>query len=218
MGTRRTLAQICQIELKRRPWFDITKPPPRVEGVEREEEVELDINGNVKKTKKKVRRSEKFVRDHSACHIDKHWEPKWKQAECTECGKSWCYGTLFRGFDLKPQDVMADPKWRCPSCRKLCGCRDCRKKPGYTPYTPSTTYLGNNTKIIADPRSVESLVDFSVSNLAWIQKAGDDNGDNTRRLKRRRHEADAAQANDPELGEDYAEDREGEDEDVEERL
>ena len=218
LGDTRTLAQVCQIELKRRPWRDITKPPPQPEGIDREEEVELDINGNVKKTKKKVRRSEKFMREHGRCHIDCRWEPKWKQAACSECNKCYCYGSLFRGYDERPEDIMANPRWRCPSCRNICSCRDCRIKPGFKPYTPSTTYLGHNTKLVADPRSVESLVDSSVSNIPWIQKAGDDTEDTTR-LKRRRHEADAAQAQDPELGEDYVDEQGQQDhDDVEDRI
>ena len=214
LGRRRTLAQICQLELKRRPWRDVTKPPPVVEGVEREEEIELDINGNVKK-KKKVRRSEKFIREHGQCHTDRYWEPKWKQAACSQCGKGYCYGTLFRAYDMMPQDILADPDWKCPSCRNICGCRHCRKKPGYKPYAPSATMLGHNTRAVADPRSVESLVDFSFSNIGWIQKAGDD-GDDTRRLNKRRHEADAAKAQDAQLGEDYADNEE--DDDVEEGI
>ena len=213
-----TLAQICQVELKRRPWRDITKPPPQVDAADREEEIELDINGNVKKTKKKVRRSEKFMRDHGRCHIDQHWEPRWKQAQCSECDKFYCYGSLFRAYDERPEAIMANPSWTCPSCRNICACRKCRHKPGYKPYTPSTTYLGHNTKLVADPRSVESLVDFSLSNIGWIQKAGDD-GDDTRRLKRRRHEADAAQAEDPDLGDDYADEQDQQNaDDVEDRL
>lgn len=205
VGRKRTLAQICQLELKRRPWRDIKKPPPQLQGVEHEEEVRVDENGNLKK-KKKVRRSEKFMREHALCHIDKYWEPKWKQAACSTCDKHYCYGTLFRAYDMMPQDILADPDWTCPSCRGICSCRSCRKKPGYKPYTPSGTRLGHNTRAVADTRSVESLVDFSYSNIGWIQKAGDDTTENTRRLNKRRMEADAAQAQDTELGEDYVDD------------
>jgi hypothetical protein len=204
LGKKRTLAQICQLELRKRPWRDITKPAPPVEGVEREEEVNVDANGNLKK-KRKVRRSEKFVREHKACHVDKHWEPKWKQAECSECGDSFCYGTLFRGYDMMPQDIMADPSWQCPKCLNICGCRDCRRKSGNKAYTPNGTRLGHNTKAFADPRSVESLVDFSYSNLSWIQKTGDDTPHDTRRLKKRIRAADKAKAQGAALGEDYVE-------------
>jgi hypothetical protein len=217
LGSKRTLAQICQMELSKRPWRDIKKPPPQTEGIEREEEVQVDENGNLKK-KKKIRRSERFVREHATCHIDKYWEPKWKQAQCSNCSKSYCFGTLFRAYDLMPQDILADPDWTCPSCRSICGCRDCRKKPGYRQYIPSGTRLGHNTKAVADHRSVESLVDFSFSNIGWIQKAGDDSLDVTRRLKKRRLEADAAQARGTALGDDYVDEETSRDDFEERRL
>ncbi|OQV01378.1 Zinc-finger domain-containing protein isoform 1 [Cladophialophora immunda] len=202
LGNKRTLAQICQLELAKRPFCDIRRPPSPVTGDDREVVEEVDANGNVKK-KKKIRRTDKFLREHARCHVDFHWEPKWKQATCTKCDKHYCYGTLFRRFDMMPQDILAEPDWLCPSCRNICGCRQCKSRPGYKAYHPSGTILGHNTKAIADPRSVESLVDFSYSNIAWIQKAGDDYGDQSRRLEKRRKEAEAAKATTPELGEHY---------------
>ena len=209
LGGKRTLAQICQMELKKRPFRDIKKPAPTAD-VEQEDDVELDITGKVKK-KKKVRRTEKFNREHTRCHIDCHLEPNWKQAVCSKCEKHYCYGILFRGYDMMPQDVLADPDWKCPSCLHICGCRNCRDKPGYKPYSPSGTMLGHNTKAVADARSVESLVDFGFSNISWIQKAGDDNGDDTRRLQKRRREADAAKAQDPQLEDDDVGEQNGDD-------
>ncbi|KAJ9497904.1 hypothetical protein H2202_006507 [Exophiala xenobiotica] len=207
LGKKRTLAQVCQLELARRPFRDVRRPLPPVTGDERVEEEEVDENGVVKK-KKKIVRSKQFINNHARCHVDMHWEPKWKQASCSTCDYSYCYGVLFRAYDMQPQDILSDPDWQCPSCRNICGCRTCRKKPEYRPYIPSGTVLGHDTKVVADPRSVESLVDFSYSNISWIQKAGDDNGDDTRRLKQRRKEADAALANEVNIlpGEDYADD------------
>ncbi|OAP60949.1 hypothetical protein AYL99_05951 [Fonsecaea erecta] len=202
LGDKRTLAQICQLELERRPFRDIRRPPSPVTGDNREEVDEVDANGNVKK-KKKIKRTEKFLKSHARCHVDFHWEPKWKQATCTKCSKNYCYGTLFRRFDIMPQDILANPNWVCPSCHNICGCRRCKIRPGYKPYTPSGTILGHNTKAVADPRSVESLVDFSYSNIAWIQKADDDHGVQSRRLEQRRKEAEVAKATRPELGEHY---------------
>ena len=77
------------------------------------------------------------------------------------------------------------------------------KNPGYQPFTPAKTLLGHNTKAVADPRSVESLVDFSHSNIAWIQKAGDDQ-ENTLRLHRHKQAAEADKSNHAELGDNYA--------------
>lgn len=215
LGGKPTLAHICQLELQRRPFRDIRRPPSPVIQHE-EDEPEVDDEGRVKKKKQK-KKTEKFIREHGRCHVDSYWEPKWKQASCSHCSKNYCYGSLFRAYDMKPQDILADPDWKCPSCRNICGCRVCCKKPGYKPYTPSSTMLGHNTKAVADPRSAEVLVDFSYSNIGWIQKAGDDNGANTRRLNKRRKEADAAKAQETQLGDDYV-DPEGRDNDVEDMI
>lgn len=56
-----------------------------------------------------------------------------------------------------------------------------------TPFEPTSTVLGHDTKKIADPRSVESLVNFRHSNLKWFEKTGVD--DETR-LSKRQKEAD----------------------------
>lgn len=203
LGGKRTLAQICQLELQRRTFHDIKRPRSPVKQYEEDDDgPEVDGNGVAKKKKQK-KKTAKFIRENGRCHVDFYWEPKWKQASCSHCNKNWCYGSLFRAYDMKPQDILADPNWKCPSCRNICGCRTCRNKPGYKPYTPTGTMLGHNTKIVADPRSVEALVDFSHSNIGWIQKAGDDNGANSRRLDRRRKEADTAKAQEAELGDNY---------------
>ena len=199
LGNKRTLAQICQLELPKRPFNDMRKPAaPAAEIIEEEL---VDANGNVKK-KRKVRKSEKFIKEHRRCHVDCHWEPTWKQADCSTCDKRFCFGLLFRGYDQMPQDILADPSWQCPVCRMICGCRSCKNKLGFTKYTPTGTLLGHNTKAVADIRSVESLVDFSHSNISWIEKAGDDSKD-SERISRRKEAAEAAKAKDLELGDNY---------------
>lgn len=205
-GKRRTTAQICQTELLKRPFHDIRKPAESTARAE-EEEIEVDENGKVKKRKVK-KKSEKFIRDHARCHVDCYWEPRWKQAKCTKCDKNFCYGLLYRAYDMMPQDILANPEWTCPACLKICSCRHCRAKPGWKRYTPKGTLLGHNTKAVADPRSVESLVDFSNSNIQWIQKADDDyDAEDTRRMQRRRREADAAMSRNVDLaGNDIDED------------
>jgi hypothetical protein len=204
LGRHRTLAQVCQSELAHRPFNDIKREKVSVNLRKGEtDEPEIDDNGIVKKSKK-PRKSEKFVREHARCHVDCHWEPKWKQAECSNCDKKYCFGLLFRGYDMMPQDILADPAWTCPSCRNICSCRNCRDRPGFKPYTPSGTMLGHNTKAIADPRSVESLVDFGYSNISWIQKAGDDNEDDTRRMRKKKAIADdRANQQDAEVDDGY---------------
>lgn len=203
---KRTLAQICQLELKKRPFNDISKPErsaARNRLHEDEEEIEVDDEGRVKRRKPKVRRSEKWQREHRPCHLCRSQEPTWKQAHCS-CGASYCYGSLFRGFDMMPQIIMENLNWKCPKCLKICTCRRCRRDQENSPYEPSATILGHDTKKIADPRSVESLVDFSFSNIHWLKKAGDDDPRNSRRLEKRAQAADAAKAQQPRLGEHYA--------------
>lgn len=191
---RSTLAHICQMELERRPWNDITKPTPPETRRTGNVETVVDDSGNV--TKKKIRRSEKWEREHKACHLCKWKEPTWKQAECSECGVSFCYGSLFRGFEIMPQDILENKRWICPKCQMICPCRDCMKRPNNEPYEPSTTIPGWDTKKIADPRSVQSLVDFGQSNMNWLKKAGDDHPRETRRLEKRVRAAEADKARD----------------------
>jgi len=198
---KKTLAQVCQEQLKSRPWHDPTKPNPREDEINEEEEVEVNDDGSLKKRRKK-RRSEKWLKENFNCHICKQREPKWKLSFC-ECGLSYCYGSLFRAFDMMPLSIMEDPDWKCPRCRKICSCAACRKDPEMKAFEPNGTILGHDTKKIADPRSVESLVDFSHSNISWVKKAGDDHPHETRRLKRRQDEAAKAKSKDPALDDNY---------------
>ncbi|EEP80813.1 conserved hypothetical protein [Uncinocarpus reesii 1704] len=194
---KKSLAEICQEELKRRPWYDISKPAAREEN---DEIIEVNDDGQVRK-RRKIRRSEKFRKQHGSCHICKVPEPKWKLAMCGSCGLNYCYGSLYRAFDISPCTIMEELSWNCPKCRKICSCGACRRDPTIKPYEPTGTLLGHDTRKVADPRSVESLVDFSHSNITWIIKAGD-HGDNlteTRRLKRRLEEAEQAKQHDPVL-------------------
>ena len=198
--SKKTLAQVCQEQLKLRPWRDPKKPDvPQVE--EKDSEDEVNNDGSVKKKQKK-RRSEKWLRENITCHICKHRDPLWKLAVC-ECGMAYCYGSLWRAFDMTPQSIMEDPKWKCPRCQKICSCAGCRKDPQMRPFEPNGTVLGHNTKKFADPRSVESLVDFSSSNIEWVKKAGDDHPHETRRLRRRQDEAESAKSKDAALDDNY---------------
>jgi hypothetical protein len=104
------------------------------------------------------------------------------------CDKWWCYGSLYRGADLMPLTIMQDANWSCPHCQDACFAGACRKDPKQHPYEPKNTLLGHDTKRIADARSVECLVDFSVSNLTWL-KDDDDNVQESVRIRRAREEA-----------------------------
>ncbi|PGH07956.1 hypothetical protein AJ80_07937 [Polytolypa hystricis UAMH7299] len=198
---KKPLAEICQEELKRRPFNDITKPVVREE---EDEVVATNDDGRVRK-RRKIRRSEKFRRENSSCHICKTPEPVWKLATCSSCQMCYCYGSLYRAFDISPRIVLEDPKWKCPRCQKICSCAACRKDPSMKPFEPNITVLGHDTSKVADPRSVETLVNFRHSNLLWLKKAGDhpENSIDTRRLQKRFEEAEKAKSKEATLDENY---------------
>ena len=209
---KKTLAQVCQEQLKIRPWSDIKNPLPVLSSSQKRHlheadgEIEVDDEGNIKKPKKRIydRIGKEFARDH----VSQHPEVRWKLAKCTKCDRHYGYGSLFRGFDLMPLTVMEDPNWECPHCLKICSVAKCGTAAGFKPYEPSGTMLGHDTRKVADPRSVESLVDFSVSNGKWIKKTGDDHPEDNRRLNRRKDAAEQTKARDPSLNENYVDEEE----------
>ncbi|KAF5016716.1 hypothetical protein F66182_11512 [Fusarium sp. NRRL 66182] len=190
----RTLAEVCQLELKRRPWVDITKHTfDEREGFDSQDDEDDLGSGDERRVKKrKVHPRDKLAKEQARCHICKALEPTWKLASCHFCSLHYCYGSLFRAFEIKPQEPMQTYRWECPRCRKICSCGACRRKFTTQPYEPKGLTLGHDTRKIADPRSVEALVNFSHSNIGWLKKAGDGTSDSTRRLQR--HQAEAEQA------------------------
>lgn len=201
--TKKTLAQVCYEQLKVRPWSNPKKeqeaPQPEEDLLEEDDKVNDD--GSLPRRRKK-KPTEKMLRETARCHIAQHPEPRWKVAIC-KCGRGYHYGSLFRAFDLMPLTVMEDPDWQCPYCLKICSCGTCRKLPGMKAFEPNGTILGHDTRRVADPRSVESLVDFSHSNIGWIKKAGDNDPHETRRLRRRKDEAAQDKSTNPDLDDHY---------------
>jgi hypothetical protein len=197
---KKPVAQVCQEQLKRRPWRDISKPFEPELSPESEPEPEVDDEGRIKKRKGSKRKSQKT--QNKACHICQHREPHWKLAFCTTCPNSYCYGTLWRAFDLKPQMVMEDPNWQCPKCLNICSCGKCRRDPTQQAYRPKGTLLGHDTRRVADPRSVESLVDFSRTNLPWLRGDGDDDPQTSSRMQRLMEKAQTEKAREESLEED----------------
>ncbi|KAI5816214.1 hypothetical protein BZA77DRAFT_333734 [Pyronema omphalodes] len=149
---RKSLASVCQEQLKIRPWQDVTRAP----------------KDTYKKNGPKKRITDEAQPN---CHVCKIRHESWKCAECSTCGQSYCYGNLWRAFDLDPfDDILSKGKWECPKCLKICSCGNCRKKGQTVPYRPKGTVLGFSTKHVADPRSTDSLVDFARGNLGWIKQ------------------------------------------------
>ncbi|KAH7380017.1 hypothetical protein BKA66DRAFT_571099 [Pyrenochaeta sp. MPI-SDFR-AT-0127] len=204
---KKTLAQICQEQLRLRPFVDIKNPQP--EGGSEDEEPVVDEYGNIRKVANK--KSKQWLSKHKSCHFCLHRHPKWKMAFCSNCDLAYCYGTLFRAHDMMPASIMEDPSWKCPHCRRVCNTGACRRDPRQHSYEPKGTLLGHDTRKVADIRSVECLVDFSVSNLNWLR---DDDGMSQSAMQRRLQQAEMDKLIDPSLDarfidEDHAYSRNG---------
>jgi hypothetical protein len=190
---KKTLAQVCQEQLKARPYVDPNAPKAQ-ESESDDEEIVVNDDGTVKKTVKK--RSKAWLNAHKSCHVCLHRHPNWKMAVCTNCDLGYCYGTLFRAHDMMPLVAMENPNWKCPHCNRTCNTGHCRRDPRQHPYRPKGTLLGHDTRKVADPRSVECLVDFSVSNLNWVREG-------ELPMQRRRTEAELAKLDDPTMDDRY---------------
>ncbi|KAF2718250.1 hypothetical protein K431DRAFT_287873 [Polychaeton citri CBS 116435] len=189
---RRTLAEVCKDQLKKRPWKDVSKPAeePKVDE-EEDEEIIVGDDGQIKRIAKK--KSKTWLKNNSPCHVCCKRHPNWRMANCKSCERWWCYGSLFRGWDKMPLEIMENPEWKCPHCLGICFAGNCRREGKMAPYEPKGTLLGHDTRKVADARSIEVLVDFSVSNLSWLK---DDQDASVRaestRIKRARAEAQQA--------------------------
>lgn len=193
---KKTLAQVCQEQLKIRPFVDIKAL--QVEDNSEDEEIEVDAYGVAKKVKNK--KSKKWLRTHKSCHVCLHRHPNWKVAFCSNCDLGFCYGTLFRAHDMMPLSIMEQHNWICPHCRRVCNTGHCRRDPRQHPYEPKGTLLGHDTKKVADPRSVECLVDFSISNLNWMRE---EEGMGQTAIQRRMQQAEQDRLADPSLDPRY---------------
>ncbi|KAF2769599.1 hypothetical protein EJ03DRAFT_89440 [Teratosphaeria nubilosa] len=197
---KKTLAEVCKEQLKRRPFKDVHKPSNEPKDEDEEEEIVVDDNGMVKKIAKKP--SKAFLKNNTPCHVCCKRHPNWKMAFCTTCDRAWCYGSLYRGWDKMPMEIMEDPDWSCPHCLGICFAGNCRREGKMQPYEPKGTLLGHDTKKIADVRSVVALVDFSISNLNWLKDDDAVDRTNSNRVKRAKAEADRAKENGSNLEKD----------------
>ena len=204
---RKPVAHICQEQLKIRPWHDILKPfVPEPSPGASDVEPEADDSGRPKKKTPRKSRNGRVTPAKNktcACHVCCHHDWKWRLAFCTTCSNAYCYGVLWRAFDLMPQAVMEDRDWSCPKCQGICSCGKCRKNPKQKPYAPKGTLLGHDTRKVADFRSVESLVDFSKTNLGWLRGENDHNPHESERMKRLKEKAEEAKAREDVIGENY---------------
>ncbi|KAF9878568.1 AT hook domain-containing protein [Colletotrichum karsti] len=194
---KKSLAQLCQEGLSRRPFKDISKLDEEKRLTESEDEPELDDNGKPKKKKYKRKKKKGELR---RCHVCCHKDYAYKVQLCSnpDCKEGFCYGVLYRAFDLMPQTVQENENWLCPRCLGICNCGACRRAGTTTPYAPKNTLLGHDTRPIADDRSVEALVDFRVHNLSWLKASGEEGrSTNSKRMMNLREQADTAKAQEP---------------------
>ncbi|KAF4631301.1 hypothetical protein G7Y89_g6829 [Cudoniella acicularis] len=209
---KKPIAEVCQEQLKIRPWNDPKNPTAREPSPGMSDvEPEVDDAGRPKNKRRskfskagKGRVAAEKNKTH-ACHVCCHHDWNWRLAFCTTCKNAYCYGVLWRGFDLMPQTVMEDKDWQCPKCLKICSCGKCRKSDTQKPYSPKGTLLGHDTKRVADFRSVESLVDFSKTNLGWL-RGEEDNPHETSRMKKLKEKAEAEKARVDTAHESYLDD------------
>lgn len=196
LSCKKSIAQICQEQLRRRPFKDITKMEEEAEAESSEPDV--DDEGRAKKRKK--RRNNKIKKGETGrCHVCCHREFLYKLQYCTNagCTEAYCYGVLYRAFDMMPQAVMENEKWSCPKCEGICNCASCRRSGQTQPYEPKSTLLGHDTRPIADDRSIEALVDFRVHNLSWLKVVGEESRNkNSKRMQRLQAQAQAEKAKD----------------------
>jgi hypothetical protein len=101
-----------------------------------------------------------------------------------------------------PLEIMEDPDWKCPHCLGICFAGACKREGKMQPYEPKGTLLGHDTKKVADVRSVEALVDFSVSNLNWIKDDEALPRAQSKRMSRAKADADKAKENGADIEDD----------------
>lgn len=191
LNGKKTVAQICQEALRQRPWKDITQPEKEPTPSDSDE---VDAE---KATKPKKSRRRKGRNGDARCHVCCHKELGYRVQMCTnpDCSEGYCFGVLYRAFDMIPQEVLQDEHWLCPKCLGICNCGHCRRSGNTQPYTPKNTSLGHDTRSVADDRSVESLVDFRLHNLAWLKSTGEKSrGQDTRRMQLLREQAHTAKS------------------------
>ncbi|KAJ5113562.1 hypothetical protein N7456_002096 [Penicillium angulare] len=180
---RKPVAEICQEQLKNRPWVDIHSltPPSSKSG----SITPSDDDNPQPRKRRKSKQSKNANKKTGTCHMCQNKQPDWKLAECSRCRLKYCYASLFAAFDVTPEEAMGESAWLCPRCHKICNCMPCQGDPSMRPHEPNHISLELDTIKVADPRSVESLVNMRISNEKWIPNLGAMIGE---RLNQRRDE------------------------------
>ncbi|KAK9325196.1 hypothetical protein V1517DRAFT_203012 [Lipomyces orientalis] len=109
---------------------------------------------------------------HATCHMCRRQHDTWRTVLCKNdnCGKRFCFSSLWRAFDLDPHNVLSQYNWICPSCQCICNCNACLRTTTKDPYIASlvNVQLGDRRK--ADSRGREWLLVGQASNAYWGMK------------------------------------------------
>ncbi|KOS22805.1 hypothetical protein ESCO_003721 [Escovopsis weberi] len=81
-------------------------------------------DGEDDSSKKKKKKKKKKKGDLLRCHVCCHRDYSYRIHMCTNpgCSEGYCYGVLYRAFDMMPQQVLEDEHWKCPKCLGICNC------------------------------------------------------------------------------------------------
>jgi len=177
---RKPVAEICQEQLLLRPRTDCKTGRSREDDEEEEVRAETPPDSDDhdyvqgRKRRKVQRPKRKISQTRALCHHCKDTEPIWKLATCSQCNTQYCYGILFRAFNIMPHQALERPHWVCPKCRKICNCSVCRKDRTMVSYEPVRSFVGHDTRKVADPRSTDSLINMNLNNARWVTMFGSD--------------------------------------------
>ncbi|KAJ5665617.1 uncharacterized protein N7477_008065 [Penicillium maclennaniae] len=173
---RKPIAEICQEQLLLRPFTDFRNG--RSQEDDQKEATPSDSEdrdyGHTRKRRKVQRPKRKVGQTRGLCHHCHESEPPWKLATCSACYTQYCFGSLFRAFNISPQDALERPRWVCPKCLKTCNCSVCRIDFTMVPYEPVRSFVGHDTRKVADPRSTDSLINMKLNNAHWVTMFGSD--------------------------------------------
>jgi hypothetical protein len=176
---RKPVAEICQEQLLLRPWTDCKNGRSQEDKQEEVRAGSPDDSddhdyGRARKRRKVQRPNRKTKQTRGLCHHCRDSQPAWKLATCSHCHTQYCYGKLFRAFNIAPQEALERPHWVCPKCRGICNCSVCRKDPMVTPHEPVRSFVGHDTRRVADPRSTDSLINMNLNNAQWVPMSDSD--------------------------------------------
>ncbi|KAK9246007.1 hypothetical protein V1506DRAFT_536454 [Lipomyces tetrasporus] len=107
-----------------------------------------------------------------SCHMCRHQHDTWRTVVCKNdnCGKRFCFSSLWRAFDWDPNNVLSQYTWICPSCQLICNCNRCLRTTTKNPYIASLVNVQLDDRPKGDSRGREWLLVGQASNAYWGMK------------------------------------------------